>query len=92
MALEVAAPANRLVPDEWIDPTVLAKAGISAEEAADFRAPAPYTGPTPVPQPPFDASKPHMPYPPERYRQMLSAQDEIVTKMSSQYAKPPVSA
>ena len=91
MALEVAAPANRLVADEWIDPAVLEKAGISADEAARFRAPAPYAGPSPVPQPPYDASKPHMPYPAERYKQMLAAPDEMVMKMSAQYAKPPVS-
>jgi catechol 2,3-dioxygenase-like lactoylglutathione lyase family enzyme len=90
MALEVAAPANRLIPDQWIDPAVLAKAGISREEAARFRAPGGYAGPSPVPQPPYDASKPHMPYPPERYKQMLAAPDEAVTKMSAAFAKPPV--
>ena len=92
MALEVAAPANKLIPDEWIDPAVLKKAGISAEESAQYRAPAPYAGPSPVPQPAYDASKPHMPYPAERYKQMLAAPDEMVTKMSAQYATPPVSA
>src|SRR5262249_50299563 len=70
MALEGAPPANKVVADEWIDPAVLTKAGFSAEESAQYRAPAPYTGPPPVPQPAYDASKPHMPYPPERYQQM----------------------
>lgn len=92
MALEVAAPANKLIPEEWIDPAVLAKAGISADEAATYRAPAAYKGPSPVPQPPYDATKPHMPYPAERYKQMLAASDELVAKMSAQFAKPPVSA
>jgi len=92
MALEVAAPANKLIPEEWIDPAVLAKAGISADEAAKYRAPAAYKGPSPVPQPPYDATKPHMPYPAERYKQMLAASDELVAKMSAQFAKPPVSA
>ena len=63
-----------------------------AEESAQYRAPEAYAGPSPVPQPAYDASKPHMPYPAERYKQMLAAPDEMVTKMSAQYAKPPVSA
>jgi len=58
MTLEVATPGNRIDPDLWIDPAVLAKAGIDAAEAARFKAPAPYTGPSPVPQPAYDASKP----------------------------------
>ena len=44
MTLEVATSQAALDPARWIDPTTLAKAGISAEEAARFKAPAPFTG------------------------------------------------
>lgn len=91
MTLEVAAHKSTIEPNRWVDPSVLAKAGISAEEAARFKSPEPYVGPSPVPQPPYDESKPHMPYPPDRYRQMLITPDEVVTKLGS-YTEPPVPA
>jgi catechol 2,3-dioxygenase-like lactoylglutathione lyase family enzyme len=91
MTLEVATSQTAIDPDRWIDPAVLAKAGISAEEAARYRAPAPYSGPSPVPQPAYDAAKPHMAYPPEMYLKMLAVPDDVLTKTAS-YAEPPVSA
>ena len=75
MKLRPAPPA--LDPARWIDPAVLAKAGIDAEEAARFAAPQPYAGPTPVAQPPYAADKPHMAYPAEQYQAMLAVPDEV---------------
>lgn len=90
MTLEVATPVRGSIdPKCWIDPSVLERAGISAEEAERFKAPAPYAGPSPAPQPPYDPSKPHMPYPLEQYKQMLATPDEIITKVAS-YTEPPV--
>lgn len=89
MTLEVATSDVAVDPAKWIDPTVLKKAGISAEEAARFKAPAPYTGPSPVPQPPYDPEKPHMAYPKEVYLQMLQVPDEVITQSAS-YTAPPV--
>ena len=91
MTLEVATSQAAINPDSWIDPAVLAKAGISGEEAARFRAPAAYAGPSPVPQPAYDPAKPHMAYPKEMYLQMLKAPDEAITAAGS-YPNPPVSA
>jgi catechol 2,3-dioxygenase-like lactoylglutathione lyase family enzyme len=91
MALEVAASKTKIDPDRWIDPAVLAKAGIDTEEAARYRAPPPYAGPRPAPQPAYDAAKPHMPYPAEAYARMLATPDEIITRHGS-YAEPPVPA
>jgi catechol 2,3-dioxygenase-like lactoylglutathione lyase family enzyme len=91
MALEVATSSVGIDASRWIDPTTLEKAGITAEEAARFKAPAPYTGPSPVPQPAFDPSKPHMPYPEQTYKAMISIPDEVITKSAS-YAEPPVKA
>ncbi len=91
MTLEVAAPGSPLDPKQWIDPTTLAKAGISAAEAAVYAAPPAYTGPSPLPQPEFDATKPHMAYPRDVYLKMLKVPDEMITAGAS-YAEPPVPA
>ncbi len=89
MTLEVACSSQAIDPARWIDPAVLAKAGISAEEAARFKAPVPYDGPSPAPQPAYDETKPHMAYPKAMYLQMLAAPDEVITETAS-YAQPPV--
>ena len=89
MTLEVATSHEAIDPAAWIDPAVLAKAGISDEEAARFRAPAPFAGESPVPQPAYDPAKPHMAYPEKAYRAMLAAPDEAITASGS-FADPPV--
>lgn len=89
MTLEVATSQEALDAKAWIDPAVLAKAGISAAEAEAYKAPAPYAGPTPVPQPKYDPAQPHMVYPKEVYERLLQTPDEVITQMGS-YAKPPV--
>ena len=89
MTLEVATSQVAVDPKVWIDPATLARAGISAAEAARFKAPAAYTGPSPVAQPTYDASKPHMVYPPDVYKMILATPDEALTKAAS-YAEPPV--
>ncbi|HEX5377630.1 MAG TPA: VOC family protein [Phenylobacterium sp.] len=89
MTLEVATSQEALDPAKWIDPAVLAKAGISAEEAKRFKAPAAYSGPSPVPQPAYDPAKPHMAYPKETYLKMLATPDEVITAGAS-YTAPPV--
>ena len=91
MTLEVATSSAPVDPARWIDPTVLAKAGISAEEAARFTAPAAYAGPSPVPQPAYDPAKPHMVFPEKVYREILATPDDVITRTAS-YATPPVPA
>jgi catechol 2,3-dioxygenase-like lactoylglutathione lyase family enzyme len=91
MTLEVATPGAPLDAARWVDPAVLAKAGISPEEAARFKAPAPYDGPSPVPQPAYAEDKPHMAYPKAAYLQMLAVPDAVITASAS-YAEPPVGA
>lgn len=90
MTLEVATSQAAIDPDAWIDPTTLAKAGISAEDAARFRDPVAYAGASPVAQPAFDGAKPHMAYPKEAYLKMLAIPDDVLTKTAS-YTQPPVS-
>ncbi len=91
MTLEVACSTQAIDPARWIDPAVLAKAGINAEDAARFASPQPYVGPSPVAQPPYDADKPHMAYPEEQYQAMLAVPDEVITATGS-HAQPPVPA
>jgi catechol 2,3-dioxygenase-like lactoylglutathione lyase family enzyme len=89
MTLEVATSQEAIDPQAWIDPAVLAKAGIDAAEAERFKAPAAYAGPSPVPQPAYDEAKPHMAYPKETYLRMLQVPDEVITASAS-YVDPPV--
>ena len=89
MTLEAATSSEPIDPERWIDPSTLAKAGISEEEAASFRAPAAYEGPSPVAQPPFDPAKPHLAYPRKVYERMLALGDDDLARMAS-YAEPPV--
>ena len=74
--LEIAASDTVVDPDDWIDPEVVALAGISAEELARMRTPVPDPDwPSPVPQPKYDPSKPHLGHPPDKYAKMLKAPD-----------------
>jgi hypothetical protein len=89
MTLEVATSHEAIDPNRWIDPAVLIKAGISTEEAARFRAPTAYAGPSPVKQPAYDPHKPHMAYPKDVYEQILQTPDETIWALAS-HATPPV--
>ncbi len=90
LSLEIATSAAAIDGDAWIDPEVVALAGITPDELARYRRPAAYDGERgAVPQPPYDASKPHMTYPEELYRMMLSVSDDDFTRMTSQ-PDPPV--
>ncbi len=90
MTLEVATSQAAIEEDFWIDPAVLAKAGISDVEASSYRKPDAYAGAGgKVPQPPYDPAKPHQAYPAEMYQQMLKMPDEAIMKAAS-FSDPPV--
>lgn len=92
LTLEAAWSAEAVDGDRWVDPVVASAAGISHEELAAFRRPAPFERPAqPVPQPPIDPAKPHMAYPPDDYRKMVALPDDVVTESAS-YPDPPVPA
>ena len=75
LCLEVAT-GREIDERAWIDPEVQALAGISDDELVGYTAPAAYApGPTPVPQPGHDPSRPHLAYPPEVYARMLATPD-----------------
>jgi len=90
MTLEISTSAEPLNPDAWIDPEVVALAGIAPDELARYRAPSDYRDRAgSVAQPPRREDKPHMVYPEARYERMLAMTDEEYTRERS-VTEPPV--
>lgn len=90
LTLEVSTQTAILDPRAWIDPEVVALAGISSEELASYVAPPSYEGEGGhVPQPAYDPAKPHMIYPQAVYQQMLKTPDEVLAA-AFPYSDPPV--
>lgn len=91
MTLEVSTSDGGVIDaDAWIDPEVVALAGISAEELRRYKAPAAFERPArPVTQPTFDPAMPHLAFPPEVYRALFGASDEQTFARMSE-TEPPV--
>jgi catechol 2,3-dioxygenase-like lactoylglutathione lyase family enzyme len=91
LTLEVSTSEGRAIDAEaWIDPEVVALAGISAEELTRFKSPAGFTRPAgPVSQPAFDPAKPRMAFPPAVYQAIFGASDEQTLARMSE-TEPPV--
>ncbi|MEM6707685.1 MAG: VOC family protein [Pseudomonadota bacterium] len=72
----------------WIDPEVVALAGISEGELKSFMSPAAYSneGP-PLPNPEVDLDKPHLRYPNGALEQIMATPDEVF--LNSVESKPP---
>jgi len=90
LTLEVATSAIAIDGNHWIDPEVVALAGISTEELATYRQPAAFERPADaLPNPPIDWSKPHMVYPKPVYEALMSMPDDDVAAHFS-VTEPPV--
>ena len=90
LALEISTSAAPIDPRAWIDPEVVALAGISADELERFRQPAPFADRGgEVPQPAYDPDKPHLRHPMPRYERMLATPDDEYSRTRS-YPEPPV--
>lgn len=89
--LEISTSATAIDPNAWIDPEVVELAGISAEELAQFRAPAEYTADVPgsVPQPSVDPTKPQIGYPEQVLKRIVVTSDEEIFRTQSD-PEPPV--
>lgn len=87
--LEVAWSDGAIDPQQWIDPEVVALAGIGKDELSAYRKP-PTMPDTegPVPQPAYDPEKPHMAYPKKQYEKMLTLPDSHYA--GDEFASPPV--
>lgn len=90
LALEIASGDQVIDAAHWVDPSVVAKCGISQDELQRFMSPDAYAGEGgAVPQPAYDPSKPHMPYPESDYQQLIALPDAVVTQAAS-WPEPPV--
>ena len=90
LTLEIATSKDAIDGDHWVDPEVVALAGITPAELARYRSPEPYDRPAaPVAQPPIDPAKPHMAYSPAVYEKLMTMPDETFTERMS-VTEPPV--
>lgn len=91
LALEVSTSQKAIDGRAWIDPEVVALAGISAEELERFRNPAEFASRGgAVPQPPIDKTKPWMRgWPAGVLEHFVAMKDEEFTAQMSE-TEPPV--
>ena len=80
LSLELSYSEEPINQDAWIDPEVMALAGISAEELAGFKQPKVFADSAgAVPQPDLEGRGPHMTnYPPGVYQALMSQPDQQV--------------
>ena len=94
LSLELSYSSQPINNTQWIDPEVVALAGISEEELERYKNPAAFPGSGGnVAQPAIGETStgPHMTnYPPGRYEASMSIPDEVVLTMVE--SEPPVSA
>ena len=93
LSLELSYSMEPINNEQWIDPEVVALAGISAEELARYKNPAAFdSSGGNVAQPVIDeeGTGPHMTnYPPGHYEATMGIPDEVALNMLE--SKPPVS-
>ena len=90
LALELSYSNEPIDNEAWIDPEVVALAGISAEELQQYKNPTPFedAGGS-VPQPAIDGEGPHMTnYPEGGYEMVMGLPDEVI--LNSVPNDPPV--
>ncbi len=92
LSLEIATSEQPIDGRAWVDPEVVALAGISEEELERYRSPALYEDQGgAVAQPAFDPEKPWMRgYPEDVYKMIAEAPDEAVAAQAAPFAEPPV--
>jgi len=90
LSLELSCSDAPIDAEAWIDPEVVALAGISAEELARYKRPAAFQDSAgKVPQPPATSPGPHMSnYPPGAYERVISIPDAAMYNSVSN--EPPV--
>jgi hypothetical protein len=93
LSLELSYSMEPINNEQWIDPEVVALAGISAEELTRYKNPAAFEGSGgSVVQPAIEEANtgPHMTnYPPGLYKATMGIPDEVALNMVE--SKPPVS-
>lgn len=88
LALELSCSDGPIAPSNWIDPDVVARAGINSEELARYRDPPRFDQPDrPAAQPGPDAPGPHMTnYPPGVYEKLIALSDQQIWDASESAA------
>lgn len=91
LSLEVSTADGAIDGRAWIDPEVVELAGITPDELARFRSPAPFDRPSePIPQPERDPAKPYPRGMPEAmYAAVLRTPDDVISA-PTENSKPPV--
>jgi catechol 2,3-dioxygenase-like lactoylglutathione lyase family enzyme len=91
LTLEVATSEGAAIDGRmWIDPAVVERVGINADELGRYKAPSPVeTRGGAVLQPPIDPSKPHVRMDARRYEAIMAMSDAEFSKMAD-YPDPPV--
>lgn len=89
LVLEVSTSAAAIDAEAWIDPEVVALNGISAEELARYKNPAPYrAGGTPVAQPRAGNGRPEYSQMDPSFAGAFDLPDEVVTRELSENTPP----
>ena len=90
LSLELSYSTEPINQEAWIDPEVVELTGISSEELARYKHPAPYDDKAgTVPQPKLNGPGPHMTnYPDGAYQKIMNAPDEAL--WNSVDNQPPV--
>lgn len=88
LVLEVSTSERAIDPAHWIDPEVVALAGITPDELASYLAPAAYARPdVPVPNPPAGGGQPVY-EPLSAYERIMAMSDDEVTSRFSETTPP----
>lgn len=90
LALELSCSAEPIDQRAWIDPEVVAMAGINQEELERYKSSSEFADCAgAVPQPPLDGPGPHLTnYPPGAYERIMGMSDEEIFALSEN--EPPV--
>lgn len=89
LVLEVSTSRTAIDAEAWIDPEVVALNGISAEELARYKNPAPFhPGATALAQPPAGTGKPEYTQMPPGFARAFDLPDEVVTRELSENTPP----
>ncbi len=93
LSLELSYSNEAINADAWIDPEVVALAGIDTEELAGFKCPTAFqdSGGA-VAQPDLDLAGPHMVWPTEKQYRAVMSMSDAETSAAMDEAEPPVKA
>jgi catechol 2,3-dioxygenase-like lactoylglutathione lyase family enzyme len=89
LRLEISTNEEGIDERAWIDPEVVEKVGIDAEELTRYKTPATYRDQAgSVPQPALDPSKPHPMWRGDALTRVLNMSDEEITRTMSEPTPP----